>query len=115
MKEPKFDELSVEQIVQAIIDDDPELEVYRADLNQAIMDMKQGKYARITRIDVSPIVEMRNKAGLTQTKFAACLGISVNTLRSWEQGQRKPSGAASVLLNLLHKRPELVQELSSYS
>ncbi|MFZ7316531.1 helix-turn-helix domain-containing protein [Avibacterium avium] len=52
------------------------------------------------------------KSGLTQDKFANILGISVNTLRSWEQGVRKPSGAAATLLRLLEKRPELVAELS---
>ncbi|MFZ7200229.1 helix-turn-helix domain-containing protein [Avibacterium avium] len=38
--------------------------------------------------------------------------MSVNTLRSWEQGVRKPSGAAATLLRLLETRSELVAELS---
>ena len=47
-------------------------------------------------IDVKVV---REKTGLTQTHFAAAFGISVKTLRHWEQGDRKPQGPALVLLN----------------
>ncbi|MFZ7280676.1 helix-turn-helix domain-containing protein [Avibacterium avium] len=67
---------------------------------------------RERKINLSSIVETRIKSGLTQDKFANTLGISVNTLRSWEQGVRKPSGAAATLLRLLETRSELVAELS---
>ncbi|MCQ9123154.1 helix-turn-helix domain-containing protein [Rodentibacter caecimuris] len=111
--EPTFEELSAKDIVSAIIADDPDLQDYEADLLNTIQQMKNGDYskARITHIQVSPIVETRNKAQLSQPKFAEKLGISVNTLRSWEQGLRKPSGAAKTLLDLLHRRPELIHEL----
>lgn len=42
-------------------------------------------------------------------------GISVNTLKSWEQGQRKPSGSAQVLLKLLGKKPELIDEIAHFA
>lgn len=45
---------------------------------------------------------------LTQSKFATTIGIPVATLRHWEQGKRKPSGAALVLLRLLERDPSLV-------
>lgn len=56
-------------------------------------------------IDVQSI---RKKYGLSQDKFAKLLGISVGTLRNWEQGRRKPEGAARVLLKIAAKHPEVV-------
>ncbi|SMB81045.1 putative transcriptional regulator [Pasteurella testudinis DSM 23072] len=104
-------EMDIDDIVKALIIDEPELAAQAAELRKAIGEMREGKRGRITNIAVSPIVHTRNRAGLTQQKFAEKLGISVNTLRSWEQGQRKPSGAAAALLTLLDKRPELIAEL----
>jgi putative transcriptional regulator len=49
------------------------------------------------------VKQVREKTGLTQTRFAATLGISVKTLRNWEQGKRKPHGPALVLLNAVER------------
>lgn len=46
----------------------------------------------------------------TQKEFAETLGIPINTIRDWEQGARKPSGAAMALLKLLQRRPDLIRE-----
>ena len=40
----------------------------------------------------------RARTGLSQTRFAAALGVSTRTLQEWEQGRREPSGAARSLL-----------------
>lgn len=53
-------------------------------------------------------VEARRKLGLSQTDFARLLGISVRTLHNWEQGWRKPTGAARVLLKLAAMNPQAV-------
>ncbi|MCW9717793.1 helix-turn-helix domain-containing protein [Avibacterium sp. 21-599] len=103
---------NVDEIVNAVIADDPEAVVIKDSLTDALEQTKKGYIARERKINLSSIVETRIKSGLTQDKFANTLGISVNTLRSWEQGVRKPSGAAATLLRLLEKRPELVAELS---
>jgi putative transcriptional regulator len=47
---------------------------------------------------------------LSQGEFARLLGISVDTLQNWEQGRRKPSGAARVLLKVAARHPEAVLE-----
>lgn len=44
-------------------------------------------------------------------EFAALLGVSVRTLQEWEQGRRKPSGAAASLLVLAQKRPDVLREV----
>ena len=51
---------------------------------------------------------IREKLGLSQSKFAKLLGISVSTLQNWEQGRRKPEGPAKVLLNVAARYPEAV-------
>jgi putative transcriptional regulator len=62
-------------------------------------------YRHDTVLDVS---ELRQRFGLSQPKFAAMLGISVGTLRNWEQGRREPEGPARVLLQVAAKHPEAV-------
>ncbi|MFQ5708499.1 MAG: NadS family protein [bacterium] len=49
-----------------------------------------------------------NKLHMSQEKFAAMLGVSVRTLQEWEQGRRKPSGAAKSLLKVASFAPEIV-------
>ena len=51
---------------------------------------------------------LRERHGLSQSRFAAMMGISVGTLRNWEQGRRKPEGSARVLLKVVEKHPEAV-------
>jgi putative transcriptional regulator len=51
---------------------------------------------------------LRESYGLSQPKFAALLGISVGTLRNWEQGRRRPEGSARVLLRIVAKHPAAV-------
>lgn len=52
--------------------------------------------------------QVRDDFGLSQSKFAALMGISVSTLRNWEQGRRRPEGSARVLLQVVARHPEAV-------
>ncbi len=54
--------------------------------------------------------EARFSLNLSQQEFADMLGISVRTLHDWEQGRRKPSGAAKTLLKVVAHNPQAVQE-----
>ncbi len=56
------------------------------------------------------VVLVRNKLGLSQTKFARLLGISEDTLQNWEQGRRRPAGPAKVLLKVAARHPEVILE-----
>ncbi len=51
---------------------------------------------------------IREKTGMSQQRFCATFGISVGTLRHWEQGLRTPRGAARVLLKVVEKNPQAV-------
>jgi putative transcriptional regulator len=50
----------------------------------------------------------RKHLGLSQAQFARLLGISVRTLHHWEQGTRRPTGAARVLLRVAARHPQAV-------
>ena len=55
--------------------------------------------------------KIREVYGLSQEKFASLIGISVGTLRNWEQGRRNPEGPAKVLLRVAAKHPEAVLDV----
>ena len=55
------------------------------------------------------VAAIRRKTGLSQPAFAKQIGVSVGTLRNWEQGRRCPEGPARVLLALLAKDPDIVR------
>lgn len=56
------------------------------------------------------IVALRGFLGLTQERFAVALGISVHTLRNWEQGRRRPDGPALALLRIAARHPRVILE-----
>ena len=49
---------------------------------------------------------VRKRLGLSQTEFSHRIDVSLDTIRNWEQGKRRPTGAARVLLKVLDKAPE---------
>jgi putative transcriptional regulator len=49
---------------------------------------------------------IRRRLGLTQSAFAARVGVPIDTVRNWEQGKRTPAGPAKALLRVLDKAPE---------
>jgi putative transcriptional regulator len=62
------------------------------------------------RDGVPDVAAIRERFGLSQAKFAQLMGISVGTLRNWEQGRRDPEGPASVLLEVAFRRPDAIWE-----
>ena len=87
---------------------DAELEVYEAkrdlaaELLQSVRQMKAGK----AEVVLSLAVEARQRTGLSQSQFAALLGVSVRTLQGWEQGRKQPSSAARTLLTIARTNPK---------
>jgi putative transcriptional regulator len=68
-----------------------------------LKELKSGDYGRV--INVPSVSSIREKTGLSQSRFAALLGVSVRTLQDWEQGRRAPSGAARTLLLVADRNP----------
>ena len=84
-----------------------------AELLTSVREMKAGIRARVHRPDISAIAHARLVSGLSQTAFAALLGISVRTLQDWKQGPREPSGAAKSLVPVAERHPEVLQQLAA--
>ena len=95
---------------------DHEMQEFSQNLLQSIKEMNEHRSglnndAIVHQIEVSPITEVRQKTGLTQRLFAQLLGVSVRTLLEWEQGRRKPSGAAETLLKIAIKNPTILKDI----
>jgi putative transcriptional regulator len=56
------------------------------------------------------IAALRRFVRLSQEQFAQAMGISVHTLRNWEQGRRKPEGPARALLRIAARHPRIIRE-----
>jgi putative transcriptional regulator len=68
--------------------------------------LKGGRIHIPAEIDAAAI---RARTGLSQINFANQIGVSVATLRNWEQGRRVPDGPAQVLLRMLNQDPNIVR------
>ena len=63
---------------------------------------------RVTPRD-SDAREARMKLGLSQREFASLVGAAVGTVRKWELGTRRPSGAARTLIEVIKTEPKAVR------
>ena len=77
---------------------------------RGIREIKRGEHGRI--FTVPPAAAIREGTGLSQSRFAQLLGVSVRTLQEWEQGRRAPSGAARTLLLLTAKNPRALRDVA---
>ena len=88
----------------------------KENFDQLLESMREG--AAILRGEQEPsrrfIVErgedakiVRKACNVSQTAFAKFMGVSVGTLRNWEQGRRRPTGAARVLLSIAMRQPDM--------
>ena len=66
----------------------------KLDDGEAMQDM--ARYAR----------RVRRRLGLTQREFARRIDVPHETICNWEQGKRRPTGAARALLRVLDNAPE---------
>lgn len=73
----------------------------------------RGEKGRARLVAIKPadvdVRAARKKLGLSQDRFAEAFGVSASTVRKWEQGQRRPTGAARVLVRVIEKDPEAVR------
>jgi len=66
---------------------------------------KQGIEIPKKTISAQEIKKIRQMLNVSQAVFAKLLNVSLSTIRQWEQGLRKPSGSAVILLELLQQNP----------
>ena len=68
--------------------------------------------AQVTKVQIptTDVLAVRRKLRLSQTQFAEKFGFPPATLRNWEQGRTVPDGPARVLLAVIAKHPEAVED-----
>jgi putative transcriptional regulator len=73
----------------------------------------QNDRVRVSLIHVPDIDirKVRQRMGLSQTQFATKFGFPPATLRNWEQGRAMPDAPARVLLAVIAKHPEVVEDV----
>jgi putative transcriptional regulator len=102
----KFDRTKVDQTtdeeIDAMIPEDP-------DTAPEWTDEELGRARRVMpEFSGDDVRAIRQRLGLSQEQFAARFGFSVETIRNYEQGHRKPRGAARVLLQIIAGEPDAV-------
>jgi len=82
---------------------------FRLKADGRIVELRDGREIPLEPAAAPPAVrDLRRRAQLTQTEFAARLGVPVETIRNWEQGKRAPRGPARALLAVIAHSPETV-------
>jgi len=73
----------------------------------------RGEKAPSRRFELAApdVKQIRARYQMSQSEFAALLGVSIKTLQNWEQGRRSPHGAARVLLHVADKHPDAVWDV----
>ena len=66
--------------------------------------------SRTTTFRPADVQAVREKLGASQAQFSLMIGVSVATLRNWEQGRRTPQGPAQALLRVAARNPKAVME-----
>ena len=69
---------------------------------------KKMRPSRAMTFKPADVRAIRDSLGKSQTEFAMMIGVSVATLRNWEQGRRIPDGPAQALLRVAAQNPEAV-------
>ncbi len=83
-------------------------------LNEAIAWTRgESTNVRVTSVHVPEVDvrKVRTKMGLSQSEFATKFGLPPATLRNWEQGRSRPDAPTRVLLAVIAKHPEAVEDV----
>ena len=85
-------------------------ELSRSDFGRALTRRERERMVRGEFRTGADVRALRKFTGLSQVRFAEALGISVHTLRNWEQDRRTPEGPALALLRVVARHPRVVHE-----
>ena len=91
----RLNQMSDEEIERAALDD-PDA--------QPLSDEKLARGFR-----PKALTALRKRLGLSQAEFARQFMLNLRTLQNWEQGRRRPEGAARAFLRVIEREPEAVQ------
>ena len=87
----------------------------KTSLEQAV-DIKNGNHqeARVTKFKVADVKAIRSKLSVSQLEFANALGTSVDTIKSWENKRRNPTGLAAKVLATIQDDPKYFHEIAAH-
>lgn len=88
-------------------------ELTEADFTRAIPGAVRRRLCRGEAESGKDVTALRRFVGLTQEEFARAAGISTDTLKNWEQGRRRPQGAAVTLIRIVARDPRVLRRLLS--
>lgn len=84
-------------------------ELTREELSRALT-RAQRKRIIAGKLEPGDVAALRRFICLTQEQCAEALGISVHTLRNWEQDRVNPDGPGLALLRIAARHPRIVRE-----
>jgi putative transcriptional regulator len=79
------------------------------ELRDFVAGKKTGAVVHRVFLSQTDAREARHKLGLSQREFASLVGTAVGTVRKWELGTRRPSGAARTLIEVIKNEPKAVR------
>ncbi|MBX9727019.1 MAG: helix-turn-helix domain-containing protein [Rickettsiales bacterium] len=79
----------------------------------SVKGIKAGEGKRTPLYTPDDIRRAREVLAFSQAGFASALHVSPRTLQAWEQGRRRPSGAALALLSIAVARPDVIRQVLS--
>ena len=85
-------------------------ELHPDDFSRSLARSRRERLMRGEIRTAEDVRALRRFVGLSQARFSAALGISVHTLRNWEQGRRSPEGPALALLRIAARHPRVLLE-----
>lgn len=91
-----------------------------AALEEGLQELREGRSLRTTRVRIKKppaysatrIITIRKKLKASQPLFALYMGVSLPTVRAWEQQRRRPSLAARRLLQVADEQPDVLLEVA---
>jgi putative transcriptional regulator len=89
--------------------EDDRQELTAEELKRALT-RSQRKRIMSGRLEAGDVAALRRFVCLTQEEFARALGISVHTLRNWEQDRVMPDGPGLALLRIAARHPRIIRE-----
>ncbi|WP_405242922.1 NadS family protein [Lentisalinibacter salinarum] len=91
--------------------DDKLFKELNANLKEAVEIVRGTKAPKAVYVVLKPaeIKAIRASVGMSQSEFASTFRLSLDTLKGWEQGKRKPDAAAANFLRMIKADPQFVQ------
>lgn len=71
---------------------------------QTMRKFDRGCLTEVAPLLPSEIVNLRHRAGVSQSVFASYLNVSTGVVSKWERGEKHPAGPALKLLNIARKK-----------